>query len=470
MDSMKKQISYLIGCLDKLNLKKGSQLLNLGCDAEFISTEFSQRGFRIITGDIEKLDFQNRSFDVVVVMGLIEYLKWDRWALQEMQRVLKPGGHLIVSVPNGNSLFCWTNLKQLASLTRQEIKNIIGRTLAKFFGSRIILWLKSYIIGGKASNVPKKRLYIPSRLRNTLTGLGFDIVGSLSGSNYVAFCRKKECSSELNQRQVFKDIKNRIKIFELEKRKYFSKRKTWIRKNPEYRSLNPESLDSHISFGKNALVLSPHPDDELIGCGGTLIKMLKNGSKLFVLHMSNGGHIGVLRDSPEHIREKVRFEEAKIVAKELGFNELILWHEKDPYLKCSQDNIRKLTGILNRLYPKVIFVPFINDLQPDHVVANKILAESLRRCTLNLFEVNVLSYEVWSVLPSNFFCAIDDQFDKKAEVLLRYRTGMKDTDYVHHCESQNAYHAYTLLGKKGFVEAFLGLDASKYINLVLGCK
>jgi ubiquinone/menaquinone biosynthesis C-methylase UbiE len=60
---------------------------------------FADRGL-IALGDIERLDFEDGYFDVVVAAGVIEYQKQDDPALAEMNRVLKPGGHMILNVTN----------------------------------------------------------------------------------------------------------------------------------------------------------------------------------------------------------------------------------------------------------------------------------------------------------------------------------------------------------------------------------
>lgn len=51
-------------------------------------------------GDVGEINAPDATFDVVVAMGLVEYLSDEGVALQEMRRVLKPGGRLLVSLPN----------------------------------------------------------------------------------------------------------------------------------------------------------------------------------------------------------------------------------------------------------------------------------------------------------------------------------------------------------------------------------
>lgn len=507
---------YLLNYLDNLDLKKGARILDLGGGAGLPSENLLQRGFIVaridssdamldsvrenskafgggwnapfLSGKKEQSDILDDSFDVVIAMGLIEYLPWDRWALQEMYRVLKPGGYLIVSAPNRIRLSYITDPFFL-------ISNVLKRNVK--YISRLTQ---------ESPETCTRNLYVPASLRRMIIQLDFTIRDSIShgfgpffllrrshrvsvtinqmlkqyserkilpyiselGNTYIILCQKREKSPDISRRHIFTDIDNHIKLFESEKKEFFARRNVWIKKNPGYSHLDLRQFDTQMYSGKNVLVLSPHPDDEIIGCGGTLIRMLEEGSKVSVVQLTDGSDSSALKDSPEDIRKTIRLKEAKVVAENLGFAELLLFNETDSHLKCTTNTVKKLSDILNRIHPNVIFVPFINDTHPDHIVANEILSKSLESSTLNLSEVNVLSYEVWNFVPPNSFCIIDNQFDKKAEMLMKYRTGMKVIDYVHFCESLNAYHTYTLLGKKGFAEVFLDIDAKTYRELIRG--
>ena len=524
---------YTLNYVDRLGLGKGAKVLDLGCGTGLTSAKLLQRGFNVIgidvskkmlelarrnccncteecnavfqLGDVEDLGLKNDSFDAVIAMGVVEYLKWDRWALQEMHRILKPGGYLIVTVPNRIRLVHLTDPNWLISLVKKEARRILKKGLTWIFeSSRFICKFEQIKVGSTISDTMPRNLYTPFHLKRMLTGLDYEILDSVShgfgpfrvlgrsnglslklnaifrkclvrnripflsnlGSNYIVLCRKRRQPSQIDKRHIFSGLNKRIKMFESEQRKLFWHRKTWLKKYREYRHLNLKELDVRDFSCKNVLIISPHPDDEIIGCGGTLIKMLQWGSTFAVLQMTDGRNTVVFKDFPEDIRKTIRLEEAKEVADSLGFTELILWKEEDSHLKCTPDNVRKLTDILERLHPKAIFVPFLNDIHPDHVIANKILRGSLEASTLNLTKVNILSYEVWSLLPPSSFCIIDNQFDKKVEMLMKYRTVAKVVDYVHFCESLNAYRAYTLLGKKGFAEVFLNLNAKAYCSAV----
>ena len=59
---------------------------------------------RLHSADVHALPFQAHTFDVVIAIGVIPWLHSERVALQEMQRVLKPGGYLLVTADNNARL------------------------------------------------------------------------------------------------------------------------------------------------------------------------------------------------------------------------------------------------------------------------------------------------------------------------------------------------------------------------------
>lgn len=107
--------------LELLNNESG-KLLDIGCGPavmteEIVGLGFSYDGIDIAekmveeakkrmpnqnfrVGRVEKIDSAENSYNVVVAMGLVEYLDNQNDALQEIRRVLKPGGKAFISVPN----------------------------------------------------------------------------------------------------------------------------------------------------------------------------------------------------------------------------------------------------------------------------------------------------------------------------------------------------------------------------------
>ncbi|HEY2105731.1 MAG TPA: class I SAM-dependent methyltransferase [Candidatus Binataceae bacterium] len=136
--------------------------LDIGCGAGLASVALARRGYivhavdsvlemvevtrkraareglesriKCARGDIRRLEFANDTFDVIIAAGVLPWLQSTEAALQEMSRVLKPGGRLIVSADNRWGL-CWfldplTNplLRPLKERVRSAVERLRART------------------------------------------------------------------------------------------------------------------------------------------------------------------------------------------------------------------------------------------------------------------------------------------------------------------------------------------------------
>jgi len=71
------------------------------------------------------LPFSDRTFQVVVSLGVLEYIPEYKQAIREASRVLSPQGSLIISIPNKQSIF--RQLRRLESMITIPLKNLISR-------------------------------------------------------------------------------------------------------------------------------------------------------------------------------------------------------------------------------------------------------------------------------------------------------------------------------------------------------
>jgi SAM-dependent methyltransferase len=79
----------------------------VSADFSPLALQFSRRRSltRLCTADAMRLPFQDSSFDLIVALDILEHLPDDQAALCEFQRVLKPGGRVVASVPAYQSLW-----------------------------------------------------------------------------------------------------------------------------------------------------------------------------------------------------------------------------------------------------------------------------------------------------------------------------------------------------------------------------
>lgn len=430
----KQEFKAIADYLTSLRLNPESQIIFI---SKTDNADFAQY-FKNITyfQAQEDIILGNNLFDAVIVVGALEYLKWDRWAIQQIFPLIKPEGYLILSVPNNIALSRLLNPVKLLLIVLSEFKKFLGNLTCRIFGSASAARIKK-CLSGTGFKQTGFRYYSPRPLKTLLKKLGFKII-------YAGYFKEKII---LNCQKSVKQID-----------------KSCTFKNRSFESIKPKELDSKLFSNKNVLVIAPHPDDEIIGCGGTLVKLQNDNAKITILYLTNGSTIGVLSDYPEGTKGQIRFDEAKNVSQLLKVNNLIYWDYNQLDAGKSQEKINKLKNIITEIKPNLIFVPFIKDRHAEHVAANKLLIEALKLSNLEPESIKILSYEVWGLVPPKTYSIIDHEFELKERMLMEYRTGMKDTDYLAFCESLNFSHSREILNKNGFVETFFDQTSREFIS------
>jgi LmbE family N-acetylglucosaminyl deacetylase len=240
-----------------------------------------------------------------------------------------------------------------------------------------------------------------------------------------------------------------------------ARRDAWLSTFPEFRGLTARALEPSEWRDARVLVLAPHPDDELIGCGGTLCRLLSAGAEVSILQATDGCKLESLRDLPEARRKTVRLEEAGRVASALRAG-LVLWRQEDARLRCSRETIAELARLLDELRPTHVFTPFLGDLHADHRTLSHILGAAL---AIARPQPQVLQYEVWGLVPANLYCDITDHAETLERLLLLYERAMQVENFVHFCERRNFARALELTGRPAYVEAFLCATSAEYRRL-----
>jgi LmbE family N-acetylglucosaminyl deacetylase len=137
---------------------------------------------------------------------------------------------------------------------------------------------------------------------------------------------------------------------------------------------------------KNILVFAPHPDDETLGCGGTIARLVKEGCDVKIFFMTDGRYalsklLGIFSDpSPSELveirrRESIRATGILGLRKEdllfLGIEDRCLEKEK-AYV---QERLKEL--LKGRLFREIYF-PSDKDIHPDHQATSSIVRNLIR--------------------------------------------------------------------------------------------
>ncbi|HVH69757.1 MAG TPA: PIG-L deacetylase family protein, partial [Candidatus Dormibacteraeota bacterium] len=163
----------------------------------------------------------------------------------------------------------------------------------------------------------------------------------------------------------------------------------------------------------NVLVIAPHPDDESIGCGGTICLHADRGDRVTAVFLTSG-ELG-LTDRSEGEAQRVRERESEDAAGILGICSVTFLRRPDRHLE--QDTAHAagaLKPILEREKPEVIYLTQEDDFHPDHRASMSIVQTAVRASGIPT--PALLSYEVLTPLS---------EYDRAEDISLVIRRKLK---------------------------------------------
>ena len=186
---------------------------------------------------------------------------------------------------------------------------------------------------------------------------------------------------------------------------------------------------------KNILVVASHPDDEVLGCGGTLHNLKKKGAKISAVFLSDG------ESSRKHSKiNKLIIERKKQAIKAgkvLGIKKIIFGDFPDnsmdsiPMLKIIQFIEKQIKLLKN----DTVFTHFESDLNVDHQITSKAVMTACRP-TKNQHVKSILFFEIlssseWNIssknksFKPNYFVDITKSIKFKLKALKYYKGEMR---------------------------------------------
>lgn len=190
----------------------------------------------------------------------------------------------------------------------------------------------------------------------------------------------------------------------------------------------------------NVLVVAAHPDDEVLGCGGTIARHADHGDKVTILLAGEGATSRGPQRNIQNYRNDLDSlaKSAQLSADILGASELICLGLPDNRLDSLDllDIVKYVEDATSRVAPDLVYVHHSGDLNIDHRILNQAVITAFRPLpgskdiTLLAFEVS--SSTEWQPPSSSFspFCPnwfvdITDQWDRKLKALNIYEQEMR---------------------------------------------
>ena len=171
----------------------------------------------------------------------------------------------------------------------------------------------------------------------------------------------------------------------------------------------------------NILVISPHPDDESIGCGGTLIKHIAEGDLVDVIFLTSGEKGG--HKISDHEIINIRESEAKKAANILQINNYSFWKEPDGEFQANEKNVQRLTDKFREFLPDIIYVTHEQEMHPDHQAAVLLVRKAIDHLPTPVKNPIVWMYEIWTPLQKmDRIVDISDFIDIKRDAIRAYKS------------------------------------------------
>ncbi|MCB4792498.1 MAG: PIG-L family deacetylase [Elusimicrobia bacterium] len=200
--------------------------------------------------------------------------------------------------------------------------------------------------------------------------------------------------------------------------------------------------------GKKVLVLAPHQDDEVIGCGGTLYKHIKQGGTCDIVYFTH--------DSEE--RDKESLNALKI----LEVESYTFLQNKAESLSGNTGLSDVLSKIIEDKKPEIVFLPFLLDNHVDHRAINQAFTGLEKNMN---FDFMVYAYPIWFPVYPNILVDISSQWPVKKEALECYKSQMLTRDYVKMSYSLGQYWACVKAKNLEVVETFFKASFKEYAEL-----
>ncbi len=211
----------------------------------------------------------------------------------------------------------------------------------------------------------------------------------------------------------------------------------------------------------NILVFAPHPDDDIIACGGSMAKYIREGHQVQVVYLTSG-------EAGSHQYKKadlavIREEEARQAAASLGIQQIRFLGMPDGYISYSRENLLTLVNIIREERPSLIYVPHAQDAVRDHQFTWQLVHEACNKAAGPWFQdclappwstPNILAYEVWTPLQETSYIEDISPFMlDKLKALRCHQSQLQMIKYDEAVQGLNRYRG-VMSGQGQFCEAF----------------
>jgi len=219
-------------------------------------------------------------------------------------------------------------------------------------------------------------------------------------------------------------------------------------------------LGDRNALPRRVLCLAPHPDDEVLGCGGMLAFHAARGDRVRVVILSDGS-----RGDPEHVAGDIaaaRRAETIAAGEELGVTDHRFLDLPDGGLGAVPDLVERLRAEVGDFAPELVYGPSPLECHPDHRATSHALVAALSGEP----GVRAFLYGVNSPVTASVLFDTTDQWPRKRAAIERFASQLAYHDLVGKCEGWDRARTVNIEDRSVHVaEAFVdlaGADLATY--------
>ena len=209
---------------------------------------------------------------------------------------------------------------------------------------------------------------------------------------------------------------------------------------------------SPLPIARSVLVLAPHPDDEIFGCGGSLALYRQTGADIHVYVLSDGAGYAEAKDRAGIFC--TRQAETNAALASLGISPATFEGLADRSLSTQADLSNLIAIQVQQHQVDVILAPSMWEIHPDHQATFRAAwsaASELQRKGAPV--PTLLLYEVGAPQWADLLVDITAVWSEKQRAMAFFPSQQAHQDYTRHIQALNIYRTYTLPASVQFAEA-----------------
>ena len=223
----------------------------------------------------------------------------------------------------------------------------------------------------------------------------------------------------------------------------------------------PKNVQFIVDINTKCLMVCPHPDDEMLGCGGTLLKYPNNFD---CICMASSGVKTENIDA--ETRANLRIEEFNKVMQSLNIKNYWIFKTfgVPPMINQIQKLFKEYCSVLDTKKYNYIFLPHPNDNHEEHnFITNNLFKRILKKNGYKK-DLKIVFYEVWSpIFNPNYFEEISNVVCKKQDILNLYRSQWLKYNLIPRIIGLNQYRGINA-NNADYAEAFSVITVTEYLR------